>query len=161
MTIKRLTPGFDLINNDPHILIGTFLVILIGNFIMFGLGAVGAKVFARLLNLPEPILMGMILMFSLVGAFTVRGNMVDLIVCTVAGVADVILRLAKYPIAPIVIGMALGTIFEGKLRQGLISARGDFLEFLADPIATGVLILTALVIAGPILTGRGRKRGSA
>ena len=149
LTIKGLTPGFDL----PHI--------LIGNFIMFGLGAFGARVFARLLNLPEPILMGMILMFSLVGAFTVRSNMVDLIVCTGASVIGVILRLAKYPIAPIVIGMALGRIFEGKLRQGLISARGDFFEFLADPIAIGVLILTALVIARPILAGRSQKGGSA
>ncbi len=161
LTIKGLTPGFDLINNNPHILIGAFLVILLGNFIMFGLGAFGARVFARLLNLPEPILMGMILMFSLVGAFTVRGNMVDLIVCTVAGVIGVILRLAKYPIAPIVIGMALGKIFEGKLRQGLISARGDFFEFLADPIAIGVLILTALVIARPILAGRRQTGDSA
>lgn len=161
LTIKGLTPGFDLINNNPHILIGAFLVILLGNFIMFGLGAFGARVFARLLNLPEPILMGMILMFSLVGAFTVRGNMVDLIVCTVAGVIGVILRLAKYPIAPIVIGMALGKIFEGKLRQGLISARGDFFEVLADPIAIGVLILTALVIARPILAGRRQTGDSA
>lgn len=161
LTIKGLTPGSDLINNNPHILIGAFLVILIGNFIMFGLGAFGARVFARLLNLPEPILMGMILMFSLVGSFTVRSNMVDLIVCTVAGVIGVILRLAKYPIAPIVIGMALGRIFEGKLRQGLISARGDFFEFLADPIAIGVLILTTLVIARPVLAGRSQKGGSA
>ncbi len=154
-------PGFNLINNDPHILVGTFLVILIGNFIMFGLGAVGAKVFTRLLNLPEPILMGMILMCSLVGAFTVRGNMVDLIVCTVAGVAGVILRLAKYPIAPIVIGIALGKIFEGELLQGLISARGDFLEFLANPIAIGILILTVLMIARPMLARRRHKSGSA
>ena len=161
LTIKGLTPGFDLINNNPHILIGAFLVILVANFIMFGLGALGAKVFARLLNLPEPILMGMILMFSLVGAFTVRGNMVDLIVCAGAGVIGVILRLAKYPIAPIVIGMALGKIFEGKLRQGLISSRGDFIEFLADPIAIGVLILTALVIARPILARKGRGRDPA
>ena len=126
-------------------------MILVANFIMFGLGAFGAKIFANLLNMPEPVLMRMILMFSLVGTFTVRGNMIDLIVCAGACVIGVILRLAKYPIATIVIGMALGRIFKGKLRQRLILSRGDFVEFLADPIAIGVLLLTALVIGRPIL----------
>ena len=86
--------------------------------------------------------MGMILMFSLVGAFVVRGNSVDVIICAIAGVAGVALRFAKYPVAPIVIGMALGSTFEGKLRQGLISARGSYLEFLSDPIALLIFSLT-------------------
>ena len=154
LTIQGLTPGFDLANNNPHILTGAFLVILVANFVMFGLGVLGARVFARILSMPEPILMGVILLFSLVGAFVVRGNNVDVIVCVLAGVAGVILRFAKYPVAPIVIGMALGTTFEGKLRQGLISARGDFLEFIYDPIALSVLAVTALTLLSPVLPWR-------
>ena len=160
LTIQGLTPGFDLANNNPHILTGAFLVILVANFVMFGLGVLGARVFARILSMPEPVLMGVILLFSLVGAFVVRGNNVDVIVCVLAGVAGVILRFAKYPVAPIVIGMALGTTFEGKLRQGLISARGDFLEFIYDPIALSVLAVTALTLLSPVLRWR-RKSGTS
>jgi len=149
LTIQGLTPGYDLINNNPHIMTGAFLMLLIANFMMFGLGAAGARVFARIIDLPEPILMGMILMFSLVGAFVVRGNPVDIIVCAIAGIAGVILRFAKYPVSPIVIGMALGTTLETKLRQGLISANGDFLLFLNDPIALVILAATALVLLLP------------
>ena len=119
------------------------------------MGAAGAPVFARVLAMPEPLMMGMILLFSLVGAFVVRGNPVDIVVCVVAGLAGLLLRFARYPVAPIVIGMALGKTFEGKLRQGMISARGDFLEFIADPIAIGILGLTCLVVAVPVLRGRG------
>ncbi len=159
LAIQGLTPGFDLANNNPHILTGAFLVILIANFVMFGLGVFGAHAFARILNMPEPLLMGVILLFSLVGAFVVRGNNVDVIVCVLAGVAGVILRFAKYPVAPIVIGMALGTTFEGKLRQELISARGDYLEFIYDPIALSVLAITALTLLSSVLPWC-RKSGS-
>ena len=150
LTIQGLTPGFDLVNNNPHILTGAFLIVLAANVMMFGLGVYGSRVLGRLLNLPEPILMGGILLFSLVGAFVVRGNGIDVIVCIVAGVVGVLLRLARYPVAPIVIGMALGKTFEGKLRQGMISARGDMTEFLSDPIALAVLGLTVLVVLGPL-----------
>ena len=159
LTIQGVVPGYDLVNNNPHILTGAFLIVLVANFLMFGIGALGARVFARILAMPEPLMMGMILLFSLVGAFVVRGNAVDIIVCVIAGLAGVLLRFARYPVAPIVIGMALGTTFEGKLRQGLISARGDFLEFLSDPIAICVLALTGLVIAIPLLR-RQRDSGS-
>ncbi|MBO6921953.1 tripartite tricarboxylate transporter permease [Boseongicola sp. H5] len=146
LTIQGLTPGFDLAQNNPHILTGAFLLILIANLIMFGLGVLGARIFARILSMPEPVLMAFILVFSIVGAFVVRGNHVDILICAIAGVAGVILRFAKYPVAPIVIGMALGATFEGKLRQGLISADGNVVEFLSDPIALSILGATFLFV---------------
>ena len=154
MTIQGLTPGYDLINNNPHILTGAFLMLMVANIVMFALGALSGRFFSRILGMPEPILMGLILLFSLVGAFVVRGNPVDVTVCAVAGVAGVVLRFGRYPIAPIVIGMALGATFETKLRQGLISARGDFLTFVQDPIALSVLGLTAIVLLVPVLKRR-------
>lgn len=151
LTIQGVVPGFDLINNNPQLLTGAFLMILVANIIMFGVGALGAKLFGRLLSVPEPLLMGMILLFSLVGAFVVRGNSVDVIVAVIAGVAGLILRFAKFPIAPIVIGMALGKIFEAKLRQGMISAQGNFFEFILDPIALSILVMTAAMIVIPLV----------
>ena len=151
LTIQGLTPGYDLINNNPHILTGIFLVVMVANIAMFGLGAIGARLFARLLKMPEPILMGLILMFSLAGAFVVRGNIADVMVCALAGVGGLVLRIAGYPVAPIVIGMALGATFETKLRQGMISARGDFWTFILDPIALVILAVTVLILALPLI----------
>ena len=150
LTIQGVVPGFDLINNNPQLLTGAFLIVLVGNLVMFGLGAAGARLFSRIMSVPEPLLMGSILLLSLVGAFVVRGTPFDIIVAVVAGVAGLILRMAKYPVAPIVIGMALGATFEGKLRQGMISARGDFMEFISDPIAIFFLALAAAAALFPV-----------
>ena len=125
---------------------------------MFAIGATSAGLFARLLRIPEPLLMGLILLFSLVGAFVVRGNMVDILIAVIAGVVGLVLRLAKYPVAPIVIGMALGGIFESKLRQGMISAKGNVIEFLADPIALSILAATVLMVAWPLVGGRKKQK---
>ncbi|MCG8507869.1 MAG: tripartite tricarboxylate transporter permease, partial [Rhodospirillales bacterium] len=156
MTIKGVVPGFDLINNNLHVLTGVFLIVLIANVIMFGTGYVGARVFARILRTPEPLMMGSIMILSFVGAFVVRGNPVDVMVCAVAGLAGLILRFARYPIPPIVIGVALGSIFEEKLRQGLIATRGDILAFLVDPIALPIFGITLTMIFGPPVLRRFR-----
>ena len=163
LTIKGVTPGFDLVNNNPHVLTAAFMMVLMANIIMFGAGMASARVFERMLRVPEPLLMGLILLFSLVGAFVVRGNPVDLIVCIVAGVIGVLLRMARYPIAPIVIGVALGFIFEAKLRQGLIASRGDFWGFISDPIALPIFALTAAIIIYPLARSLkdNRKTGDA
>ncbi len=162
MTIKGVTPGFDLVNNNPHVLTAAFVMVLLANFIMVGTGIVSARLFERLLRVPEPLLMGLILLSSLVGAFVVRGNPLDLIVCVVAGVAGMLLRMARYPVAPIVIGVALGFIFEAKLRQGLIASRGSFWGFLTDPIALPIFALTAAIILASVVRSQratsGRER---
>lgn len=160
LTIQGLVPGFDLINNNPQILTGAFLVVLVANLIMFLIGMWGAQIFARILATPEPLLMGMVLLFSLVGAFVVRGNPVDIIVAVIAGTIGLILRFSGYPLAPIVIGMALGKIFEEKLRQGLVSTSGDVWEFLLDPIALFIFGLTLLIVLLPTLTGLKARKNS-
>ncbi len=154
MTIQGVVPGFDLINNNPQVLTGAFMMVLVANVIMFGTGMVSGRLFERVLRVPEPLLMGLILLFSLVGAFVVRGNPVDLIVCVIAGVVGLILRLTRYPIAPIVIGVALGFIFEEKLRQGLIASRGSIWGFVNDPIALPIFALTAAIIVLPLVSNR-------
>ena len=53
MTIQRVVPERDLINNHPHIPVGAFL--------MFAIGTAGTPAFARILPMPEPLMMEMIL----------------------------------------------------------------------------------------------------
>ena len=94
---------------------------------------------------------------ALVGAFAVRGNPADVIMAVAAGIFGLLLRLIRIPMAPIVIGMALGATFEQSLRQGLMLTDGSFLAFFQQPIALVVLLLTALVIGWPFLRAAFRR----
>ena len=151
LIIQGVIPGVQLFQNSPEIMIGAFIVIMVANLLMFVIGAISAQGFTRLLRTPEPILMGFVLLMSLVGAFAVRGNPVDVIVSVIAGIAGVIMRFAKIPMAPIVIGMALGKNLEESLRQGMMLFEGSFLMFFQQPIALVIFIMTLIVVAWPIL----------
>jgi putative tricarboxylic transport membrane protein len=85
---------------------------------------------------------------SLIGAFSVSGRIFDLWVAIAAGLFGFVLRLAKVPLAPVVIGLVLGPIFEESLRQGLIIKGGNFLSFfgLEHPISLVLMVVTLLII---------------
>lgn len=156
--IQGIIPGVQLIQNSPEIMISAFVIIFIANILMFVIGAVGAQGFTRLLNAPEPILMGFVLMMSLVGAFAVRGNPVDVIVAVLAGALGVVMRIAGIPMAPIVIGMALGQTLEKSLRQGLMLHEGNFLAFFKQPIALVIFTVTFLIVVVPVINAYRKKR---
>jgi len=151
LLIQGITPGVQLFRNNPEIMMGAFMVILITNIFMFFVGAVGAKIFTKILEMPEPLLMGIVLLMSLVGSFAVRGNPIDVMVAVIAGVFGVVMRLIGIPMAPIVIGMALGKIFEQSLRQGLMFQQGNFASFFIQPIALVFFLLTIFVVVWPVI----------
>lgn len=161
LLIHGVTPGVQLFKNQPEIMLGAFVTLFFANVILLLIGAVGAQGFTRVLRLPEPMLMAMVLLMSLVGAYAVRGNPVDVIVAVAAGVVGVFLRLINVPMAPIVIGMALGRTFEESFRQGMILKGGNFWAFFEQPIADGILLLTLVVVCWPMIARLIRRRGMA
>jgi len=103
------------------------------------------------LRIPEPILIGLILIIATVGAYGVNGNPFDVWVAFIAGVVGVVLRHFRFPVAPIVIGMVLQPTIEMSLRQGLILTHGNFWAFFERPIAAILFVITALTLCWPLL----------
>ena len=110
-----------------------------------------------MLRLPVTLLMPLVLMMCLVGAYAIRSNPVDLIVVMVCGIIGFLLRLNQFPPAPIIIGFILGTPLERMLRQGLILTDTDFLAFFNSPIASILFAATGLILLN--LFGAGRLIG--
>jgi len=128
-----------------------FLILVAVNILMFFVGALGAQVFTRALRVPEPLLMTMVTVIAIVGAYGVRGNPLDLATAFVAGVGGFVLRKAGFPLAPLVIGMVLSQMIENSLRQGLLLTRGSFLAFFERPIALTLFIITAVMLVWPLV----------
>ena len=90
--------------------------------------------------------MPLVFMMSVVGAYAIRSNPVDLFVVVIFGVIGFLLRLNRFPPAPIIIGFVLGAPLEMSLRQGLILTDMNFLAFFASPIALILFVITFLII---------------
>lgn len=158
LVIQGVIPGPNLFSNEIELVYAIFLVLILVNLVMFATGALGAQLFTRVLRIPEPLLIGLVLVIAMIGAYGVRGNMLDIWVALGAGLLGTAMRFAGFPIAPMVIGMVLSPMIEQSLRQGLLITRGDFLAFFERPIALALLVLTLSVVAWPLLSRLIRRR---
>ena len=115
---------------------------------MFFSGVFLARFVTKILRIPEVLLLSMVTILSLVGAYSVSGRIFDIGVALIAGLFGYLLRLCGVPLAPVVIGLVLGSIFEENLRQGLIIKDGSFLAFFSfdHPIALVLFTITLAIL---------------
>ena len=157
LVIQGVTPGPRLFVDNPDLVAFIFVGLFFVNIAMFGLAALICPIFSRILRLPEPLLLSAVVVLIAVGTFTISYNPFDLAVVLVAGLAGFFLRIAAFPLAPIVIGFVLGGMIEQSLRQGLILNDGNVLAFAQRPIALTLFVLTIAFLALPLLR---RKKGT-
>ena len=97
----------------------------------------------HLLRIPFPILAPAILIFSTIGAYALRANILDVYTMFGAGIAGFFMRRGDYSIPAVVMGVILGQSGENVFAQALVMIDYDFLNFFTQPIS-GVLIAGGL-----------------
>ena len=109
------------------------------------LGIVEAKGIVHLLRIPFPILAPAILVFSTIGAYALRANILDVYTMFGAGVAGFFMRRSDYSIPAVVMGVILGQIGENVFAQAMVMIDYNFLNFFTEPIS-------AVLIGGGLAT---------
>ena len=62
------------------------------------------------------------------------------------GLVGLLFRLAKYPLAPIVIGIILGPILETNMRRAMLISRDGYWIFLDRPVSALLLVINIILI---------------
>lgn len=151
LTIHGLQPGPQLFHQNPVLVGGFMLEMLITSLLIFPLGGVVAtRVFAQFQRLPGVLLVPSILILMCVGVYVINGRVVDLWVMLAAGLAGYVLEKVNVPLAPIILGMILGPMAEQSVRRALLISRGDATELLTRPISAALAIMTVTVIFWPL-----------
>ena len=160
LMIQGITPGPNLVRENPGLFWGTITSLLIGNGMLLVLNIPLLWLFVMLLRIPQYILSPLIMLFCFVGAYSLSNSSFDVTLVAAFGIAGYVLRKADYDPAPFVIAFVLGSIFEKALRQALLLGFGSPKIFLERPISATLLGVAALVLLIPL--GRrwyGGKRG--
>ncbi len=147
LILQGVTPGPKLFTENAPTVYAIFISLFIVNLLMAAMGLFGARLFSRVLRVPEPLLLASVTVLSLVGAYGVSNRMFDVGVAVVAGIVALFLRRGGFSVIPAVIGLVLGPLLEEKLRQGLIISDGNFLTFFTSPVACVLFALTLLFLA--------------
>ncbi|AFZ69573.1 tripartite tricarboxylate transporter permease [Deinococcus peraridilitoris] len=146
-----LQPGPLLFTSNPTLVWGLIASLYIGNVMLLVLNLPLAPLWARLLEIPRPLLYGGILVFATLGTYSLNNSVFDLMLLFVIGVIGFLMRRFDIPVAPAVVGMILGPLAEQQLRRALSISQGDFSVFLTRPISATILVIVVLILVGPLV----------
>ncbi|MEI6303068.1 MAG: tripartite tricarboxylate transporter permease [Betaproteobacteria bacterium] len=161
--IKGMNPGPMIFINNPENIYAIFIVFFLANVLMIPLGWMAIKAAKRILDVPRNILMPVILLFCIVGAFAINNDLFAITVMLVFGVVAYFMEENGYPVAPAILGVILGQMLEENFISSMIKADGNLLGFFSRPIAAGLGALTVTIWLWPLLSRlmRGRPASPA
>lgn len=149
--LHGLTPGPSFISDNPDLVYTIFAALLLANLSVLIANKPIVHLFTKIRKVPQELLFGLIVVFSIIGAFSTRNITFDLWVMFATGIAGYYMEKYNYPVAPLVIGLVLGPIAEPSLRRGLVKAGGDLSVFVQRPISAALLAGAVLLFTVPLL----------
>jgi len=149
--INGLTPGPFLFQERPDLVWAVIASFFVGNAILLVLNLPLVGLWAKILHVPFRYLAVGVLLFCLVGAYSLQQSVFDVWVMIASGMFGYLLRKLGLPLAPLLLGLILGPAIEKSLRTSLEMSGGDFTIFVTRPLCLGLLIAAAAVLAGAAL----------
>jgi putative tricarboxylic transport membrane protein len=154
LLIQGLQPGPLLFRDRPDLVADIVVLLLMAATLTLVVAVLGARPLARILQVKEEILWGLILVLCVLGSYALNGSVVDVWVMLVSGVAGFVLQKAGFPMGPLVLGLILGPMAESNLRRALVVSQGDPSIFITRPIAAVLLGAALLSLVWPLLRRR-------
>lgn len=156
LMIHGITPGPTLFSEKPAIVSGIFTMVFVATIFMVLLQVFGIKLFVKTLNVPVNILNSILVMLALVGSYAIRGSFFDVLLTLFFGLIGFVMTRGGFPMAPIVLGLVLGSMFEGEFRRAVKLGGGSASIFLHRPVAMFFILVAVAVIASTVIS-RARK----
>lgn len=141
---QGLRPGPQLFTDQGPVVFGILIAMVIANIMFLAIGYVSIPFFSRIVTIKSNLLVPLVTMFALAGAYVYHSNPTDIIILAVFGVIGMIANAAKFEVMPLVMGFILGVPIERAFGQTLSLANGDFLNFalFERPIMVAILVAT-------------------
>ncbi len=161
LVIHGVTPGPLLLTNHPQVFWGVIGSMYIGNIMLLILNLPLIGLWVQLLKVPYPILMPLIIVFCIIGAYTIANSIMDVFFMLIFGIIGYLMKKLRYEAPPLILAYVLGPMLEYSLKQSLMVSKGSFLIFFSRPISASCLIIAAILVILPIVPRLRRKRPGA
>jgi len=150
LTLYNITPGPMLFKEQPDLVWGLIASMFIGNVMLLVMNIPMVGLFARMLTIPNSILVPAIAAISFVGVYAIHATTFDLILMTVLGLVGYVLRKLDFPMAPLILGFVLGDMMEQNLRRALAISNGDLHILYASGITISLWVAALLMLVIPL-----------
>lgn len=149
--LKGMNPGPAVFINNADLVYAVFIVFFLANLLLLPFGWLAIRIAKVVLRIPQKLIMPALLILAVIGSFAINNDFSGIYVMFWVGIMAYILEECGVPIAPVVLGIVLGTIVERNLMQSLISTQGNLMGFFDRPLSAVLGIVTLLVWCFPLL----------
>jgi putative tricarboxylic transport membrane protein len=139
-------PGPLLMQDTPHFLYYVIVFMVLASCLMWFLGIVIAKFSVKVLSVDIKILMPIVFICCVIGAFVVSNRLFDIKLMFVFGILGIIMSFLKMPGAPFLLGIILGNMADENLRRALLLTKADISIFFTRPISIFFIVLITYLI---------------
>ena len=153
LVIFGLQPGPLLMTRSPDLFWGVIISMYIGNIMLLVLNLPAIGLWVQVLRIPYPFLFPLILLFCLIGSYSLSNNKYDVLIMVIFGVIGYLMKKVRFEGAPLLLGMVLGLMMEDAMRQSLIMSGGSFQIFISRPISAAFILAAVALLAIPIVRG--------
>jgi putative tricarboxylic transport membrane protein len=154
LMLYNIQPGPQMLTEQPLLVGGLIAALFIANILLLVLNLPMVGMFARLLTLPNWILVPGILVLSVVGVYSTNASVLALLMMVGIGIVGWILRKLAFDMAPILLGFVLGHLMEVNLRNALAISGGELGIFFHSPISLVLWVLALVIALAPYLVSR-------
>jgi len=158
LLIHGIQPGPLFITTHPDMFWGLIASMYLGNVLLLILNLPLVGMWVKVLKIPYRILFPLILLFCLIGAYSINNSNVDIYVMILFGIVGYLMRKFGYEGAPLILAFVLGPILEQALRQSLLISKGSFAIFVTRPISGVTLLIAALLLLSTVLPYMKKRR---
>lgn len=154
-----IRPGPLLFTTKPDLVWGLIASMYVGNVILLLINFFLIPVFVAMLRVPYSILMGFIIVFASIGAYSVNNSMFEVWLMLGFGLLGYAMKKLDYPLVPLILALVLGNLFEKNLRQALVLSAGRLEVFYTRPITVVFLLIALFAYCSPLIRLALKKAG--
>ena len=145
--IHGLNPGPLLMVEKPDMFWFTVGNLTLANLCILIFGLTGIRLFAKIVECPKGILIPLIFLLSIVGAYAINNSITDVWWMLGFGVLGYFMKMYGYPVGPVILGVILSRLIDENWRRAILSEQeslsGLFAGILTSPLS---LTLSAAIL---------------
>jgi putative tricarboxylic transport membrane protein len=157
LLIHGIQPGPLLVRDHANLFWGVVVSMYVGNIMLLVLNLPLIPIWVKVLRIPYAILFPLILLFCVIGAYSLNNNSVEIIIMVAFGIFGYLMKKFRYEAAPLIFALVLCPILENAFRQSLMMSYGDLTIFFSRPISLGFMITGIILFVFPIVTSVRKK----
>ncbi len=150
LLIHGLIPGPELFTKYGVMTYAFILSLFVANVIFLLLGLFMAPYFARISLTPTTLLIPVVCLFSVLGAYAMNNSITDIFVALIFGLAAIILQRTGFSLGALILGLILGPIAETGFAQALIIGHGSYSIFFTRPQSLVLWVIILILLITPV-----------